>query len=181
VFLAAPFSFSPPSCPEQPCRFGRRDNAIHRLISVNAAHARSPMANGDYATELLNSLDAAHARSPMANGDYATELLNSLDAAHARSPMANGDYATPTASDKHSVTHTPSSPMVSSDHYNPSAGLCRSVAGLAHRHRSAAAQPQGGHSKAYCADDQSGQFVSVVRHGELRLHSGENWNCSLAR
>src|SRR5215467_14197354 len=85
--------------------------------------------------------------------------------------MANGDYATPTASDKHSVTHTPSSPMVSSDHYNPPAGLSRSVAGLAHRHRSAAAQPQGGHSKAYCADDQSGQFVSVVRHGELRLHS----------
>jgi hypothetical protein len=73
---------------------GKRDHAIHRLISVNAARARSPMANGNYATELLNSLDAAHARSPMANGDYATELLNSLDAAHARSPMANGDYAT---------------------------------------------------------------------------------------
>src|SRR5262249_53229215 len=32
---------------------GKRDHAIHRLISVNAAHARSPMANGDYATELL--------------------------------------------------------------------------------------------------------------------------------
>jgi hypothetical protein len=60
---------------------GKRDHAIHRLISANAAHARSPMANGDYATELLISLDAAHARSPMANGDYATELLISLDAA----------------------------------------------------------------------------------------------------
>src|SRR5262249_54252564 len=76
-----------------PSPHGKRAHAIHRLISVTAAHARSPMANGD-ATELLNSLDAAHARSPMANGDYATELLNSLDAAHARSPMANGDYAT---------------------------------------------------------------------------------------
>jgi hypothetical protein len=54
---------------------GKRDYAIHRLISVNAAHARSPMANGDYATELPNSLDAAHARSPMANGDYATHGL----------------------------------------------------------------------------------------------------------
>src|SRR5215469_18451635 len=32
---------------------GKRDHAIHRLISVNAAHARSPMANGDYATERL--------------------------------------------------------------------------------------------------------------------------------
>jgi hypothetical protein len=32
------------------------------------------MANGDYATE-LDSLDAAHARSPMANGDYATHGL----------------------------------------------------------------------------------------------------------
>src|SRR5215471_16789495 len=32
---------------------GERDHAIHRLISVNAAHARSPMANGNYATELL--------------------------------------------------------------------------------------------------------------------------------
>jgi hypothetical protein len=58
--------------------------------------------------------------------------------------------------------------MVSSDHYNPSAGLCRSVAGLAHRHRSAAAQPQGGHSKGYCADGQSGQFVSVLRHDSER-------------
>jgi hypothetical protein len=34
------------------------------------------MANDDYATELLNSLDAAHARSPMANGDYATDSVN---------------------------------------------------------------------------------------------------------
>src|SRR5262249_20326048 len=32
---------------------GKRDPAIHRLISVNAPHARLPMANGDYATELL--------------------------------------------------------------------------------------------------------------------------------
>jgi len=32
------------------------------------------MANGDYATE-LDSLDATHARSPMANGDYATHGL----------------------------------------------------------------------------------------------------------
>src|SRR5215510_14070699 len=45
--------------------------------------------------------------------------------------------------------------MVSSDHYNPPAGLSRSVANWPHRHRSAAAQPQGGHSKAYCADGQS--------------------------
>jgi len=62
--------------------------------------------------------------------------------------------------------------MVSSDHYDPPVGLSRSVADLVHRHRSAATQPQRGHSKAYCADGQSGQFVSVVRHGELRLHSG---------
>jgi len=34
--------------------------------------------------------------------------------------------------------------MVSSDHYDPPAGLSRSVADLGHRHRSAAAQPQGG-------------------------------------
>jgi hypothetical protein len=38
--------------------------------------------------------------------------------------------------------------MVSSDHYNPPAGLSRSVVDWAHRHRSAAAQPQGGHSKS---------------------------------
>src|SRR5499427_9502863 len=50
--------------------------------------------------------------------------------------------------------------MVSSDHYDPPAGLSRSVADLVHRHRSAAAQPQGGHSKAYCADGQSGQFIT---------------------
>jgi hypothetical protein len=36
-------------------------------------------------------------------------------------------------------------------------------------HRSAAAQPQGGHSKAYCADGQLGQFVSVVRNGGTTL------------
>jgi len=60
--------------------------------------------------------------------------------------------------------------MVSSDHYDPPAGLSRTVADLVHRHRSAAAQPQGGHSKVYCADGQSGQFVSVVRR--IRLHSG---------
>src|SRR5262245_1363979 len=33
--------------------------------------------------------------------------------------------------------------MVSSDHYDPPAGLSPSVADLVHRHRSAAAQPQG--------------------------------------
>src|SRR5215510_6825518 len=32
---------------------GKRDHAVHRLISVSAAHARSPMANGNYATERL--------------------------------------------------------------------------------------------------------------------------------
>src|SRR5215467_5357289 len=60
--------------------------------------------------------------------------------------------------------------MVSSDHYDPPAGLSRSVADLVHRHRSAAAQPQGGHSKAYCAG-QSGQKVSAKKL----------WNSNLKR
>src|SRR5262245_273089 len=61
---------------------GKRDHAIHRLISVNAAHARSPMANGDYATELL----IRHTR-PFA---YGKRRLREL--------------ADP---DKHSIIHTP--------------------------------------------------------------------------
>src|SRR5262245_7687842 len=61
--------------------------------------------------------------------------------------------------------------MVSSDHYDPPAGLSRSVADLVHRHRSAAAQPQGGHSKASCADGQSGQKVSAKKL----------WNSNLKR
>ena len=71
--------------------------------------------------------------------------------------------------------------MVSSDHYDPPTALSRSVAVLAHRYRSAAAQPQGGHSKAYCADGQSGQFVSVVRHGELRLTQRKTIGTVLSR
>src|SRR5262249_10043070 len=103
----------------------------------------------------------------MANGDYATELLirwtpHTL-ACQWQPATTRLTLLTPIST---AYPTPPSSPMVTSDHSDPPTALSRSVAVLAHRYRSAAAQPQGGHSKAYCADGQSGQFVSVVRHGE---------------
>src|SRR5262249_50717507 len=78
---STPVFMSAPSCPEQPCRCARPPTpwqAWPRGSSTDFCKRRiRSLANGkrrlpDLATD---TLDAAHARSPMANGDYATELL----------------------------------------------------------------------------------------------------------
>ena len=73
VFMSAPLAVPSNLAVAHVCSpRGKRDHAIHRLISVNTAHVRSPVAKA--ATELL--IPGRRTRS-LANGegDYATELL----------------------------------------------------------------------------------------------------------
>src|SRR5262252_113747 len=131
-------SYCFPWCSWHP-RFHVSPLAVPSNLAV--AHVRSPHGKHDHAIHRLISVNAAHARSPMANGDYATHRLIPIRAQH-----------NPTLQ----LTNGKQRPL-------PTRRL--DYLALLHlgytEHRSAAAQPQGGHSKAYCADGQSCQFVSV--------------------